>query len=192
MRTHIDHMFTCAMNTVSNEHLVFGPCFFGILVLTGHRGNRNCIDVGDAIRVAQPCGHRKTYVGALLGAGGVLCAVHKVCAGTYPRSGGKYLRELGMPPLTLHEEGLIKGATTPPTALWNAPHKAAPARNLGRHGRGHPAHVCCVGGCPHMCHVHVLFAMLRGGVKVAIRGLGWLGGWGWGETLGCGGVVPCV
>ena len=30
-----------------------------------------------------------------------------------------------MPPLALREEGLTKGATTPPTALWKAPHKAA-------------------------------------------------------------------
>ena len=28
--------------------------------------------------------------------------------------------------------------------------------------------------CPHMCQLHVLFTMLCYGVKVAIRGLGWL------------------
>ena len=36
-----------------------------------------------------------------------------------------------MPPLALQEEGLTKGATTPPAALWNMPHKAASACDLG-------------------------------------------------------------
>ena len=57
-----------------------------------------------------------------------------------------------MPPLTLQEEGLTKEATTPPTGLWNAPHKAAPACDLGRHDRGHPAHVWeGVRGCGRGC-----------------------------------------
>ena len=43
---------------------------------------------------------------------------------------GRYLWELGRPPLTMQEERLTKGATTPPTDLWNAPHKAAPACDL--------------------------------------------------------------
>ena len=38
-----------------------------------------------------------------------------------------------MPPLALQEEGLTKGANTPPSALWNAPHKAAPACDLGHY-----------------------------------------------------------
>ena len=46
-----------------------------------------------------------------------------------------------MPLFTLREEGLTKGAITTPTALWNAPHKAAPACDLGMHDRGHSAHV---------------------------------------------------
>ena len=41
-----------------------------------------------------------------------------------------------MPPLALKEEGLSKGATTPPTALWNAPHKAAPTCDLGHYAMG--------------------------------------------------------
>ena len=47
-----------------------------------------------------------------------------------------------MPPFTLQEEThLTKGATTTPTALWNAPHTAAPACDLGEHNHGNPAHV---------------------------------------------------
>ena len=46
-----------------------------------------------------------------------------------------------MPIFTLQEEGLTKGATSTPTALWNAPHKAALACDLGKHHRSHPAHV---------------------------------------------------
>ena len=38
-----------------------------------------------------------------------------------------------MHPLALQEEGLTKGATTPPTALWIAPHKAAPKCDLGHY-----------------------------------------------------------
>ena len=38
-----------------------------------------------------------------------------------------------MPLLVLQEEGLTKGLTTPPTARWNAPHKAAPACDLGHY-----------------------------------------------------------
>ena len=60
-----------------------------------------------------------------------------------------------MPPLTLPEEGLTKGVTTPPSVLWNATQKAAPARNLERHDLSHPVHVCRVGECPRTCHVHV-------------------------------------
>ena len=49
---------------------------------------------------------------------------------------GRYLRELGMPPLGLQEEGLTKGATTPPMALWNALYKAAPTCDLGHYSMG--------------------------------------------------------
>ena len=41
-----------------------------------------------------------------------------------------------MPLLALQVEGFTKGATTPPTALWNAPHKAAPAFDLGHFSMG--------------------------------------------------------
>ena len=48
----------------------------------------------------------------------------------------------------------------PPRAVWNAPHKAAPACALGGHGRGHPADVCRGGAFPHSSQVHVLFTIL--------------------------------
>ena len=57
--------------------------------------------------------------------------VHKVCTGPYPLEVGRHLQELRMPPLVLQEEGLTQGATIPPTARWNAPHKVAPACDLG-------------------------------------------------------------
>ena len=56
-----------------------------------------------------------------------------------------------MPPLTMQEEGLTKGAVLSLTLPSVRRLLSRSRMCLGRHCRSHPVHVTNMGGCPHMC-----------------------------------------